>query len=126
LDDNTPNASSYALTSHNSNPYIQQFPADKEEAETRTLPVIAPTSDIDGVNEEILLDWSTETDVLVNDKYYVDVTTPTGPLPKVFCAEDTSYIFSVRQGSGAYKFTVTLKAIDGREQVGDEVTVIYP
>jgi len=125
LSDDLANNATLAITSKDGDAYIQVVPVDKTEAEARVLPVITPTLTSDTTEETILVDWTATADLVINDQFYVEVTTPKGKLPKVFCGEDTQYVYTVRQGDGDYSFKVTLKAIDGREQEGTEETETY-
>jgi hypothetical protein len=121
LDDNLPNGESMTLSGNNGSPVIDRVPLDVNEMAARDLPVIVPDVTFDETDGLIIVDWTASVGLLPYDKFLVTVIDPNGVSQTVKTAQDRLFKYVPQVGYGDYKFTVTIKSIDDREQVGAEV-----
>ena len=124
FDNFVPDGASMALYSKDGNPVLEQVPLDKEELAMRFLPMVTPLVTFDDLENKVTVDWLGELDLDIHDKFVIDVIQPTGKTTRIKCGSDRKASFTPKNGVGTYKVTVTLIAVDGREQAGMTVDVV--
>ena len=124
FDNKLPDGKSMAMFSQDGSPVMETIPLSKDELEARTLPVIVPDCDYDDTENVITIDWLAFAGLDIHDTFVVDILQPIGKTTQIKCGPDRRATFTPKSGSGIYKVTVTLLAVDGRSQAGDPVDVL--